>query len=268
MDTLTEFTQQLIKNTVPWAKPSSYGQLWWTTEVQEIVNTERALRRRWRTSQDPCDLQLRVAASQEKARTIRKAKQKTFRNMIHEACEGEGLWRMAKRGRTTQGAQVLPVMPPLITDSGTAQTLPDKVQALRRRFYPIVEAELSDITDSTFDDASFQDPLTVDRIVEPQEVTSLLRTRRANRAPGSDSIPKRLPKSYGGAPSNSSGRNPDCMLEAGSLPKAVQTCPYDRPPQARKSCVRRPRGMATNCTPEYNRQASRRPHGQPTTGHS
>jgi hypothetical protein len=64
-----------------------------------------------------------------------------------------------------------------------------QTRSRQRRFYPIVEAELSDITDSTFDDASFQDPLTVDRIVEPQEVTSLLRTRRANRAPGSDSIP-------------------------------------------------------------------------------
>jgi hypothetical protein len=86
---------------------------------------------------------------------------------MHEACEGDGLWRMANWGRTTQGSYVLPVMPPLVTDSGIATSLPDKVQALRQRFYPVVEADLADITDTSFEDSSFPDPLTINQAVDP-----------------------------------------------------------------------------------------------------
>jgi hypothetical protein len=45
-DYLVEFTQGLIEKSVPWGKPSSYGQPWWTEEVQEIVQRERAARRK------------------------------------------------------------------------------------------------------------------------------------------------------------------------------------------------------------------------------
>jgi hypothetical protein len=44
--TLTRFTQELVDQAVPWSKPSSYGQPWWTTEVQEAVQAERLARRR------------------------------------------------------------------------------------------------------------------------------------------------------------------------------------------------------------------------------
>ena len=128
---LIQAIQHLINQTVPWAKPSSYGQPWWTREVQDIVEEERTLRRRLRTSQDynsqDYNSQLLKTVTQQKVRTIRKAKQRSFRTMMHEACEGEGLWKMAKWGRTTQGVYVLPVMPPLITDQGIATSLPDKV---------------------------------------------------------------------------------------------------------------------------------------------
>ena len=117
--------------------------------------------------------------------------------MMHEACEGEGLWKMAKWGRTTQGVYVLPVMPPLITDQGIATSLPDKVQALRKRFYPRVEADLADISDTTFEDSSFLNPLAICQDTNPQEVLNLLRTRRANKAPGNDSIPNNFLKAMG-----------------------------------------------------------------------
>ena len=55
---LTQAIQHLIDQTVPWAKPSSYGQPWWTTEVQDIVQEERTLRRKLRTGQDYDNQQL------------------------------------------------------------------------------------------------------------------------------------------------------------------------------------------------------------------
>ena len=193
---LTQAIQHLIDQTVPWAKPSSYGQPWWTKEVQDVVKEERTLRQKLRISQDYDNQQLQTV-TQRKARTIRKAKQRSFRTMVQEACEGNGLWRMANWGRTTQGSYILPVMPPLATDSGIATSLPDKVQALRQRFYPIVEADLTDVTDTRFEDSSFLDPLTISQVADSQEVLNLLRTRRANKAPGNDSIPNDFLKAMG-----------------------------------------------------------------------
>ena len=116
---------------------------------------------------------------------------------MHEAFEGNGLWRMANWARTTQGSYMLPVMPPLATDLGVATSLPDKVQALRQRFYPIVRANLDDITDTRFADSSFLDALAISQAVDTQEVLNLLRTRRTNKAPGSDSIPNDFLKAMG-----------------------------------------------------------------------
>jgi hypothetical protein len=45
-------------------------------------------------------------------------------------------------------------MPPLITTTGIAYTLDEKVEVLRQRFYPTVEADLSDITDTLLKTAS------------------------------------------------------------------------------------------------------------------
>ena len=55
VNSIVQFVQQLIENTVPWAKPSSYAQPWWTMEVQEVVEEEQSLRQRTQTSQDPQD---------------------------------------------------------------------------------------------------------------------------------------------------------------------------------------------------------------------
>lgn len=65
---------------------------------------------------------------------IHQAKRKHFREAIQEAAEGEGIWRLAKRGRENQGAIVIPVMPPLQTDNGIARTIPEKAEALKARF--------------------------------------------------------------------------------------------------------------------------------------
>ena len=117
--------------------------------------------------------------------------------MVHEATQGEGIWKLAKWGRTSKGPEALPVMPSLITAEGTAYTLEEKVEALRQRFYPTVEANLSDITDTSFEDCTFPLSLEVSDTVEPQEIASLLRTRRPHQAPGSDSIPNEFLKAMG-----------------------------------------------------------------------
>ena len=47
-------------------------------------------------------------------------------------------------------------MPALVTPQGSiASTIQEKAEALQARFYPVVEADLSDIEDKDFADSSF-----------------------------------------------------------------------------------------------------------------
>ncbi len=43
---LLAFVQQLVNDTVPWARPSNRAAPWWTQELQELVHQARRLRRR------------------------------------------------------------------------------------------------------------------------------------------------------------------------------------------------------------------------------
>jgi hypothetical protein len=88
-------------------------------------------------------------------------------------------------------------MPPLQTDSRITCTIPEKAEALQARFYPQVEAELSDITNSTFAESTFTNALELEIEVTLDKALALLCTRRANKAPGSDSIPNDFLKAIG-----------------------------------------------------------------------
>ena len=59
-------------------------------------------------------------------------------------------------------------MPPIRTITGVANTLEDKQKALRNRFFPKPEADLSDITDMSFKDTI--DQLDLDCLVTEEEI--------------------------------------------------------------------------------------------------
>lgn len=92
---------------------------------------------------------------------------------------------------------MLPIMPDLNTSTGTAKTTSEKVEALRIKFYPEVQADITDIQDTSFKDDTFLETYSVDQEVSHQEISTLLRTRRANKAPGSDSISNDFLKAIG-----------------------------------------------------------------------
>jgi hypothetical protein len=88
-------------------------------------------------------------------------------------------------------------MPDLRSATGLATTVPDKVNVLRTRFYPPVVADLTDIHDVTFTDAICQDALPLAQSMTPDKIQALLHTRKANKAPGSDSISNNFLKVMG-----------------------------------------------------------------------
>ena len=72
---------------------------------------------------------------------------------------------MAKWGYTTKGAHVLLAILPLVTDSEMANTLLEKVKVLQQCFYPSVKADLTDITNTIFDNSSFKNSLIINCII-------------------------------------------------------------------------------------------------------
>jgi hypothetical protein len=197
-DYLVAFIQGLVDLAVPWAKPSGFSVPWWTSEVAEVVRADREARHRWLDSGLTEDWTERLRTSRRKRAVIAKAQQKSFREAIADAAEGEGVWRLARWGRSTaQQPAELPVMPALQSTKGLAYSIPEKAEALKARFYPIVEADLSDILDTSFQDSTFQNSLEIPIIATADEVSSLLKARKPYKAPGNDRIPNGFLRAMG-----------------------------------------------------------------------
>ena len=79
-------------------------------------------------------------------------------------------------------------MPTLQSSQGLAYSVTEKAEALKARFYPIVEADLSDIQDTSFQDSTFRNSLEITRLATAEEVSSLLKLRKPYKAPGNDRI--------------------------------------------------------------------------------
>jgi hypothetical protein len=197
-DYLIDFTQRLVDLAVPWAKPSSFSVPWWTSEVAQAVKADREARHQWLDSGLAEDWSARLRASRLKRSVISKAQQKNFREAIAEAAEGGGVWRLAKWGRTKAHQPTeLPVMPALQASQGLAYSVPEKAEALKARFYPVVEADLSDVLDTSFQDDTFQNSLEIPRLATAEEVSSLLQARKPYKAPGNDRIPNGFLRAMG-----------------------------------------------------------------------
>src|SRR5271156_6681285 len=89
------------------------------------------------------------AASVAKRKTIAKAKQAHWRAGVHKATTSlEGIWKLAKWACTKSYLLREPAKMPNLQWNGTvASTASEKAAALVGRFFPKVEADLTDIID-------------------------------------------------------------------------------------------------------------------------
>ena len=200
-DYLQFFIQELVENTVPWSTPSSHkGAPWWTKEIHDLVQEERRARRKWQQTRDPQEAERCRSAGMEKRQLIKQSRTKAFREAIHEASgTQDGVWKLAKWARTKGHLPPeLPTMPPLRTQTGLAETFTEKVEALRRRFYLGSQADLSDITDTSFDEDTFPEQT----LLFPLEVTlpealQAINKQKSGKAPGPDGVPMEFLKAMG-----------------------------------------------------------------------
>jgi len=135
---LTAFTQGLIEEAVPRAKPSEKAIPWWNVEIGQAVQFESRARRgreRLGLEQDWKEWQ---EAGKTKRKLLIQAKKQCYREAIYEvAGNGDGIWKLAKWGRTkARKPNELPIMPTLVTGQGnTASTIMEKVEFLWAKFY-------------------------------------------------------------------------------------------------------------------------------------
>jgi hypothetical protein len=90
-------------------------------------------------------------------------------------------------------------MPTLVIEQGnTTSTIMEKAEFLRARFYPTIEADLTDIEDFPFSRESFPlNSIEVDRRATREEVESTLKSRKPFKAPGIDGIPNGILQAMG-----------------------------------------------------------------------
>ena len=155
--------------------------------------------------QTPCAFRDAQNASQAKLRLITYEKQKSFRRAVHEASQDDGIWGLVRwaNGRSKGVATV----PPLRKESGVATTTEEKSHAFRARFYPMTDADLSDIPDrqqlhprtafdpdlSLFPTAAFE----ISNFVSLEEIEEILGSKASFNAPGPDFIPFGFLKAMG-----------------------------------------------------------------------
>lgn len=200
-DYLIRTIQRIIDRTTPFARPSAKAQPWWTQEVRNAVENERAATRRCRRGGGTEAWRERKQTMKEKKATIEKAKQAYWRNAIHEASQKqEGAWRLAKWARTqSYRPPDPPGIPPLKYREGSAKatTIEQKAEVLAERFYPTPEADLSDIRDATFTNETFREFGTIDDSVNDEDVAAVLHSSKPWKRPGQDEIPNGILKAMG-----------------------------------------------------------------------
>jgi exonuclease III len=201
---ICELTQALtngIEASVPWQKGSQYARSHWSPECAEAV---RETRKRYydmlRTFTEESE-ELHRDARRRKVATIRKAKQKEFREHIAKATSTpQGVYRLAKWARLKAGRpRELPQLPQLVVKrrnerqelvTAKLDTLPEKLNALREKFFPPPKpADLTDVGSG-----EYPEPLEIDEEIREEEIHEALQHVTNDKAPGPDQVSNRVLK--------------------------------------------------------------------------
>jgi hypothetical protein len=198
---LTRIVTSGIEASVPWHDNSQFARSYWSPEcAQAIQETRRRYYDRLRSS-TPESEELHQEARRQKVAIIRRAKRTEFREFVAKATNSpQGVFRLAKWARLRAGRpRDLPQLPTLITKTRNEsqevvttrlETLPDKLAALRDKFFPKpAAADLTDINPSLH-----PSPILIEEIIKEEEIQSALRYLTNDKAPGPDQIPNRILK--------------------------------------------------------------------------
>lgn len=196
----TRILTEAIETSVPWTNRSQFGNSFWTTECADAVRDSKRAYFEYLRENTPQTEQVYKAARNKRIATIRKQKQRAFRQEVAQAAErANGIWKLAKWAKTTKLAGQPPQLPELVTTrrngDGTLEEvrkidLQGKLELLRQQFFPEpTQADISDITTAHYDT-----PLTTPQTITEEEVHGALRGVSSDKAPGPDQITNRVLK--------------------------------------------------------------------------
>jgi hypothetical protein len=201
-DWLVGQLQRIAQASTPPRKPNKGFQAqWWTYEVQQATREAKAAERAYK--QAPGDfLRQRLNQSYHAQSTaIRLAQTKAWRSTLQKATTDSSLlWKLERWARTKS---FLPTEPPKLPPFQGGPSQPDltthdqKAKALAARFFPSPLADLSDIPDTTFDQAFDQPRFEVRKEVTIRDIARALSGIQPWKAPGDDLIPTGLIKACG-----------------------------------------------------------------------
>jgi len=189
--------QKVIRHEIPVAKPSPRARPEWNADCTEVVRETQRLRRVWQDTRLEEDWVLYRQQANAKARVIRKAKQKDWRQAVAKiTADPKGVWRMARWAKTTSTeARAPPQFPPIARPGEEVyhSNNEDKAIVLAEQFFPEpAPADLSDLADYIY-----PEPQEVTADVEPGDVIAALKGLAPDKAPGPTKITNRFLKQCG-----------------------------------------------------------------------
>ncbi|KAI1001176.1 hypothetical protein K3495_g7023 [Podosphaera aphanis] len=191
---ITKVIQNIVKESIPIARPSQYAKPYWTTQCSEAVKNTRKARRRWKhLGTEESWVEYQKTTSRKKAQ-IKRAKTIGWRAAVSEASRNPTkIWKLAKWARKdAEEKQRLPQLVDIKDAKGIIHTEPqDIARAMAEHFFPQpVVADTEDISGAIY-------PQELDKILNTTtraEVEEILKKLPSAKAPGPDGIPTRFLK--------------------------------------------------------------------------
>ncbi len=162
--------------------------------MQAASTRAKEAQRAYRRNPSQENWEERSRAYKNRQRTAAQARQKRWRLDIARATsEPKTLWNISKWARLRSSLKPAEAaIPPLGRSEETpasAHTHEEKANLLAERFFPTPPADLSDITDTTFADATSKQRFEVNQSVDLAEITQIISSTGAWKAPGRDNLP-------------------------------------------------------------------------------
>ena len=187
---ITTAIQEAIGTSVPLARISKWSKPGFTSEIKELIQRVKRLRRKWQGTQDPDDWEEYCIARNHKGREIKKRLTEIHRENVERAStDPKGLWKLAKWVKN-RGTRRQNYTPPLDKGDGTKEDTPEgKARLLHEAFFPTPPAP--DLTD--IETYEYPEPLPFPEITR-SEMRKAVARLRSGKAPGADGIPNQALK--------------------------------------------------------------------------
>ena len=162
-------------------RKTSYGcgTLWWNLEVDRAVRAAASAQRHYRAVPSPHTRRELTAAVQNQKEAIREARTRNWRTTLAKASRNpKDIWRLQRWARLKSHRPQDPAkMPPLCRSENTAPTATthqEKAEVLAARFFPNPDADLRDIQNTNWEEASSKQRFELNRDITAEDIEARL----------------------------------------------------------------------------------------------